>query len=179
MIKNDKTKMVTGTVRLSYANVWEPKAINGVEKYSVSIIINKDDYNTLEKINKAVDAAIEEGIKKFPGAMTDKSILKLPLRDGNEMEEDAYRNKYFINASSITPPQIVDKKLKFILNKEEVYSGVFARVSVRFYPFNKGGNTGVGCGLLNIQKVADGERLAGTRSTAQEDFTVLEDDFLD
>ena len=111
--------------------------------------------------------------------MTDKSALKFPLRDGDEMEEDAYRNKYFINASSITPPQIVDKKLKFILNKEEVYSGVFARVSVRFYPFNKNGNTGVGCGLLNIQKVADGERLAGTRSTAQEDFDVLEDDFLD
>ena len=107
----DKTKVVTGVVRLSYANVWEAKAINGVEKYSVSIIINEDDYNTLEKINKAVDAAIEEGIKKFPGAMTDKSILKLPLRDGNEMEEDAYRNKYFLNASSITPPQIVDKNL--------------------------------------------------------------------
>ena len=84
MLKNDKTKVVTGVVRLSYANVWEPKAINGVEKYSVSIIINKDDYNTLGKIDIGVDAAIEEGIKKFPGAMTDKSALKLPLRDGDD-----------------------------------------------------------------------------------------------
>ena len=38
---------------------------------------------------------------------------------------------------------------------------------------------GVGCGLLNIQKVADGDRLVGTRSTAQEDFTLLEESFLD
>ena len=30
------TKVVTGVVRLSYANVWEPKSINGgAEKYSV------------------------------------------------------------------------------------------------------------------------------------------------
>ena len=111
--------------------------------------------------------------------MTDKSALKLPLRDGDSMEEDAYKDKYFINASSVIQPQIVDRNLKFILDHDEVYSGVFARVSLRFYPFNKGGNMGVGCGLLNIQKVADGDRLVGTRSTAQEDFTVLEESFLD
>lgn len=175
----DKTKVVTGMVRLSYANIWETKAVNGVEKYSASIIIDKEDKDTLEKINKAVDVAIEEGMKKFSNYVTDKSLLKLPLRNGDEMMEDAYRGKYFINANSIIQPQVVDRNLKFILDHDEVYSGVFARVSLRFYPFNKGGNMGVGCGLLNIQKVADGDRLIGTRSTAQEDFTVLEDDFLD
>ena len=160
----DRTKVVTGMVRLSYANIWETKAVNGVEKYSASIIIDKEDKDTLEKINKAVDVAIEEGMKKFSNYVTDKSLLKLPLRNGDEMEEDAYKDKYFLNASSITPPQIVDRNLKFILNHDEVYSGVFARVSLRFYPFNKAGNMGVGCGLLNIQKVADGERLVGSRS---------------
>ena len=175
----DKTKVVTGMVRLSYANIWETKAVNGVEKYSASIIIDKEDKDTLEKINKAVDVAIEEGMKKFSNYVTDKSLLKLPLRNGDEMEEDAYKDKYFLNASSITPPQIVDRNLKFILNHDEVYSGVFARVSLRFYAFNKAGNMGVGCGLLNIQKVADGERLVGSRSTAMEDFTVLEESFLD
>ena len=175
----DKTKVVTDVVRLSYAYVWEPKSINGVEKYSASIIIDPDDKDTLKKINNGIDAAIEEGTKKFDDYVTDKSLLKLPLRNGDEMMEDAYRGKYFINANSIIQPQVVDRNLKFILDHDEVYSGVFARVSLRFYPFNKGGNMGVGCGLLNIQKVADGDRLAGTRSTAQEDFTVLEDDFLD
>ena len=175
----DKTKVVTDVVRLSYAYVWEPKSINGVEKYSASIIIDPDDKDTLEKINNGIDAAIEEGTKKFDDYVTDKSLLKLPLRNGDEMMEDSYRGKYFINANSIIQPQVVDRNLKFILDHDEVYSGVFARVSLRFYPFNKGGNMGVGCGLLNIQKVADGDRLTGTRSTAQEDFTVLEDDFLD
>ena len=175
----DKTKVVTGKVRLSYVYVWQPKSINGVEKYSVSIIIDKDDKDTLGKIDVAVDTCIEEGAKKFPDFVTDKSLLKLPLRDGNEIEEDAYKDKYFINASSVIQPQIVDRNLKFILDHDAVYPGVFARVSLRFYPFNKGGSMGVGCGLLNIQKVADGDRLVGTRSTAQEDFTLLEESFLD
>ena len=38
---------------------------------------------------------------------------------------------------------------------------------------------GVGCGLLNIQKVADGDRLIGIRSTPQDDFTILDEDFED
>ena len=92
----DKTKVVTGVVRLSYAYVWEPKSINGVEKYSASIIIDPDDKDTLEKINNGIDAAIEEGTKKFDDYVTDKSLLKLPLRNGDEMMEDSYRGKYFI-----------------------------------------------------------------------------------
>ena len=175
----DKTKVVTGVVKLSYVNVWQPKCVNGVEKYSVSIIVDKKDQNTLGNIGVAVNAAIEEGVKKFPDCVTDKSLLKLPLRDGDEMMEDVYKDKYFINASSIIQPQIVDRKLKFILNHDEVYSGVLARVSIRLFPFHKGGSMGVGCGLLNIQKVADGDRLIGIRSTPQDDFTILDEDFED
>ena len=53
------TKVVTGVVRLSYANVWEPASINGSNpKYSVSLIIPKTDTKTIDAINAAVDAAI-------------------------------------------------------------------------------------------------------------------------
>ena len=46
------TKVVTGVVRLSYANVWEPVSINGgTPKYSVSLIIPKSDTKTIEAIN--------------------------------------------------------------------------------------------------------------------------------
>ena len=78
---NSKTKVVTGLVRLSYANVWEPKAANenAQPKYSVSIIIPKSDKETLKKINDAIDAAIEEGIGKFGGKKPNKAAIKLPL----------------------------------------------------------------------------------------------------
>ena len=170
---NSKTKVVTGVVRLSYANVWEPKAINEGQqpKYSVSLIIPKSDTETIAKINAAVDAAIEEGIGKFGGKKPNKASLKLPLRDGDTEREDdeAYADSYFINANSNTAPQIVDMKVQPILERGEVYSGVYARVSVNFYAFNSSGNKGIACGLGNIQKVRDGEPLGG-KSKAEDDF---------
>jgi hypothetical protein len=175
------TKVITGVIRLSYANVWEPKSINGsAEKYSVSLIIPKSDTKTIAAINAAVDAAIEEGKGKFGGKAPNKAALKLPLRDGDvdRPDDDAYADCYFVNANSNTAPQIVDRQVNPILDRSEVYSGVYARVSVNFYAFNSNGNKGIACGLGNIQKIRDGEPLGG-RTNAVDDFaTDTDDDFL-
>ena len=173
---NSKTKVITGIVRLSYANVWEPKSINGgAEKYSVSLIIPKSDKKTVDAINAAVDAAIEEGIGKFGGKKPNKAAIKLPLRDGDiERDDEAYADSYFVNANSTTAPQIVDQKVQPILDRGEVYSGCYARVSINFYAFNSNGNKGIACGLGNIQKVKDGEPLGG-KSKAEDDFDELPD----
>lgn len=82
---SQNTKVVTGiNTRLSYANIWEPKSINGgKEKYSVILIIPKSDTKTVTAIEQAIDAAIEEGIGKFGGKKPNKAALKLPLRDGD------------------------------------------------------------------------------------------------
>lgn len=175
-VKNP-TKIVTGIVRLSYANVWEAKSINGgTPKFSVSLIIPKSDTKTIAAINAAVDAAIEEGKGKFGGKIPNKAALKLPLRDGDtERDDEAYQDSYFVNANSTTAPQIVDRSVQPILERSEVYSGVYARVSLNFYAFNSNGNRGIACGLGNIQKVKDGEPLGG-KTSASDDFTTEEDD---
>ena len=180
MNNQNNTKVVTGVVRLSYANVWEPKSINGgAEKYSVSLIIPKSDKKTISEIEKAIDNAIKEGASKFGGKIPNKAALKLPLRDGDlERDDEAYKDSFFVNANSTTAPQIVNTRVQPILDRNEVYSGVYARVSVNFYAFNSNGNKGIACGLGNIQKVRDGEPLSG-RTNAADDFTTLEDeDFL-
>ncbi|MBE6764060.1 MAG: DUF2815 family protein [Ruminococcaceae bacterium] len=180
MSKQNGTKVVTGVVRLSYANVWEPTSINGSNpKYSVSLIIPKTDTQTIDAINAAVDAAIKEGAAKFGGKIPNKAALKLPLRDGDiERDDEAYKGAYFVNANSTTAPQIVDRAVQPILDRGEVYSGCYARVSLNFYAFNSNGNRGIACGLGNIQKVKDGEALGG-KSSAADDFTTEPDeDFL-
>ena len=180
MAKQNNTKVVTGIVRLSYANVWEPTSINGSNpKYSVSLIIPKSDTKTISAINAAIDAAIKEGTPKFGGKTPNKAALKLPLRDGDlERDDEAYKNAYFLNANSTTAPQIVDRAVNPILDRSEVYSGCYARVSINFYAFNSNGNRGIACGLGNIQKIRDGEPLGG-KSSAADDFTTdLDDDFL-
>lgn len=172
--------VVTGKVRLSYTHVWQPASINGSEpKYSVSLIIPKDDAATLDRIEKAVTAAQELGRTSKWGGKIPKN-LKLPLRDGDEERDDeAYQDSMFVNANSNTAPQIIDRSRNPILDESEVYSGCYARVSLTFYPFDSNGNRGVACGLGNIQKLADGEPLGG-RTRAEDDFADdLDDSLLD
>lgn len=179
--RNNTTKVITGIVRLSYANCWEPKSINGgAEKYSVSLIIPKSDVKTIAAVNAAIDAAIEEGKGKFGGKVPNKAALKLPLCDGDidRPDDEAYAGSYFINANSNTAPQIVDKQVNPILDHSEVYFGVYARVSINFYAFNSNGNRGIACGLGNIQKVRDGEPLGGRANAADDFATEADDDFL-
>ncbi len=51
------TKVITGVnTRWSYANVWEPKAMEGGKpKFSVSLIIPKSDTVTIGKIQAAIE----------------------------------------------------------------------------------------------------------------------------
>lgn len=95
-----------------------------------------------------------------------------------ERDDEAYKGHYFINANSTTAPQIVDRAVKPILDRGEVYSGCYARVSLNFYAFNSNGNKGIACGLGNIQKIRDGESLGGKTSAADDFGTVADDDFL-
>lgn len=178
-------KVITGpNTRWSYANVWEPKSINGgAPKYSVSLIIPKSDKVTVEKIKKAIQAAYEEGQGKLKGngkTVPALSVLKTPLRDGDleRPDDEAYVNSYFINANSATAPGIVDADRNTIIDRSEVYSGVYGRASINLYAFNSNGNKGIACGLNNLQKIKDGEPLGG-KSRAEDDFaTDVDDDFL-
>ena len=176
---DNNTKVITGKVRFSYANVWEPKSINGGdEKYSVSLIIPKADTKTVNDIKSAIEAAKQEGKAKFGGRVP--ANLKTPLRDGDidRPDDEAYKNSYFINANSKDKPQIVDKNVKPILDQSEVYSGCYGRASITFYAFNSNGNKGIACGLGNLQKLADVNALSG-RTRAEDEFSTFEDeDFL-
>ena len=176
--KNKNTKVIPGKVRLSYAHVWEPVSINGgEEKYSVSLIIPKSDTKTVKDIQAAVDAAIDAGLGKFGGKKPNKGAIKLPLRDGDveRPDDENYKDAYFINANARTASQIVNRKVQPILDRDEVYSGCYARVSITLYAFNSNGNKGIACGLGNIQKLEDGEPLGG-RSSATSDFESLDGD---
>lgn len=171
---NNLTKVITGKVRFSYANVWQPKSINGGdEKYSVSIIVPKSDKVTMNKIGQAIELAKKEGASKLAGEAPEN--LKLPIHDGDieKVDDEAYENSYFINANSNLKPGIVDRNVKRIEEESEFYSGCYGRASIVFYAYNSNANKGIGCALQNLQKLEDGVALGG-RSTAEDDF----DDFL-
>lgn len=169
----NSTKVVTGKVRFCYANVFEPTSMSegDTPKYNVCILIPKSDTKTLDKIKSAIEAAKVAGKAKI----ADKngripSTLKIPLRDGDEERSDdpVYKDMMFINANSTRRPSIVDKDLNPIMSQDEFYSGCYGRASISFYAFNVQ-SKGIAAGLNNLQKLEDGEMLAGG-STAEEDF---------
>lgn len=169
----NSTKVITGKVRFSYANVFEPTVMQDGQtpKYNVSIIISKSDTKTVEAIKKAIEAAKEAGKSKIADKNGKIPVnLKTPLRDGDEERPDdpAYENSYFINANSERKPGIVDRDLNPIMSRNDFYSGCYGRASINFYAFNVN-SKGIACGLNNLQKLEDGERLAGG-SSAEEDF---------
>ena len=176
-------KVITGPkTRWSYVHVWAPNSINGQNpKYSVSLLIPKDDKATVDKINKAMEAAYKEGASKLTGngrTVPPFAAIKTPLRDGDveHPDDEAYAGHYFINANNKTAPGIVDADRNEILDKSEVYSGCYGRASITFYAYNAQGNKGIACALNNLQKIADGEPLGGVASKAYDDFADDDDD---
>lgn len=171
-----KTKVLTGEVRASYANVWVPQAIEGSadKKYSISLLIKKTDKVTIAAVKAAIEAAALEGVEKtWKGARP--ALAKFPkmnpLRDGDEEKpgDPVYAGHYFLNATSKTKPGIIGPDKTEIMNQEDFFSGCFCRASVNFFAFDQKGNKGVGVGLNNLMKTKDGERLGGKQS-AEADF---------
>lgn len=175
------TKVVTGKVRFCYVNVFEPKASNEGEtpKYSVCILIPKSDAVTLNKIQKAIEAAKSLGKAK----LADKTgripaTIRMPLRDGDEDRPDdpAFSDMMFLNANTTRRPPVVDKNLNQILDTDELYSGCWGHASINFFAYNVDKSKGIGTGLLALQKTKDDEPLSGAYTSVEEDFGGLNDD---
>lgn len=171
------TKVTTGKVRLSWPHLFEAYSFEGEDpKYSVMLLIPKSDTKTLENLRKAEEAAKQRGKEtvwsgKIPANVT--SIVK----DGDEVADDypERADHWYMAVRSKNRPGVVDRNLQQVTEPSEIYSGVYARVSLSAFPYKFGGNTGVSFGLNNVQKVADGESLGGA-TRAEEDFDALGDD---
>lgn len=168
-VTND-TKVVFGPCRLSYTHVFNKFSPDGdgEGKFMTNILIPKSEKKTIEAIKKAIEAAKKAAIVAKWGGKEPKK-LDLPLRDGDDKEDEVYEDHFYLNAKSNTRPGVVDKKCVSIVDEEEVYSGVWAVVSVTFYGYDVSGNRGVACGLNNIMKYKDDEHLGG-RVSAESDF---------
>lgn len=171
------TKVVFGPCRLSYTHVFAKYAPEGDEskgKYMTNILIPKKEKETVEAVKAAIEAAKRAGIVSKWGGKEPKK-LDLPLRDGDEKDDEVYENCYYINAKCNTRPGIVDRNKVAIVDEEEMYSGVWAIASVTFYAYDTNGKRGVACGLNNLMKFKDDEKLGG-RASAENDFADIDNE---
>lgn len=175
MYQNIATKVLTGEVRISYANLVTPRASQqgGEPKYSVTLLIPKTDAATLNDIAASINAAYEDGVsRKWGGAHPQKKEL---LHDGDGLRPsglpfgDECKGHYVLTASTKNKPQVVGiDNINCELAPNDIYSGMYARVTLNFFPYDTSGSKGVGCGLGNVLKIRDGEPLAGGASAASD-----------
>lgn len=173
-ILND-TSMVIGPVRLSYTHLFQPYAMPGSTepgKYMTVVLIPKGEKKVLEAIDKCMEAAKRAGITSKWGGREPKS-LDTPLRDGDDREDEVFHGHYYFNAKCKTRPGVVDKHRAPIVDEEEIYSGVWAYVSVSFFPYDVNVKRGIAVGLNNVMKFKDDDRLGG-RSSAESDFADID-----
>lgn len=178
MYQNDPTKCLTGKVRLSFCHLAQPRATvqGGEEKYSVTLLIPKTDISTRADVDAAIQVAAQQGLeKKWNGIRP--PILKVPIYDGDGVRPtgvafgDECKGHWVLTASSNQKPECVHiSNVNVPLAPADVYSGMYARVTVRFFAYANSGNKGIGCGLGNVLKLEDGEPLS-SHANAQSDFS--------
>jgi hypothetical protein len=174
---NDGTGIRIGEVRFSYPKLFKADPESG--KYSLCVLISKDNTKAIDLIKKATQAAAQNGAQKFWSGKIPPT-LKKPLRDGDEEHPDdpAFANCYFFNCSNQYPPKVGmyddDLGARVEATELDVYAGSYGLVTVQFYPFNTNGNRGVGASLGNVLKTRDGDRLAGSSESLDDSFGDLD-----
>lgn len=178
---NSSTSVVTRKpVRLSYVNLFQPrKNDDGSEgKYGCTLLVPKTDKDTKAAIDAAIDAARKLAATR---GIKNAANLKSPVHDGDGEKPNGGKygpecaGMWVISSSTKNRPGIVSKNLQPIIDTTEIYSGVWANVDINFYAYAMSGNSGVACGLNNIQKIRDDEALGG-RDRAENVFAPVEDD---
>lgn len=180
MYQNIATKCLTGEVRLSFVHLTRPYSNKGGEpKYSCTLLVPKTDTATYNDLKSALNAAYEIGVSdKWKGS---RPQLRYPViydgdgvRPSGEAFGDECKGHWVITASSMQQPQVVHQSnIRVQLAETDIYSGMYARVTLNFFPYDTSGSRGVGCGLGNVLKTKDGEPLSG-RASAESDFAGLE-----
>lgn len=183
MYQNIATKVLTGEARLSYVHLNEPyanpKNPGAKAKYSCTLLIPKTDTATKADIDASMKAAYEAAVvNNWKGARP--QLKNALIYDGDGVRNDGTpfgpecKGHWVMTANSERKPQVVHvSNLNAELAPQDIYSGMYARVTVNFFSFSVNGNRGIGCGLGNVCKTRDGEPLSGGASAAS-DFEGLE-----
>lgn len=176
MYNNNPTRVLTGEVRLSYVNLVAPRVNssnpNADPRYSVTLLIPKSDTAVKQNIDASIEAAATDAQAKLWGGVR-PPVMPNPVHDGDGVRENGTpygpecKGCWVITASSKQKPQVVHQSdINTELAPQDIYSGMYARVTINFFGYNQAGRRGIGCGLGNVMKTREGEAFAGSTSAA-------------
>lgn len=177
----ENTKLKIGPAVGAFANgLFEARAFEeGQEpKYGITLLFPKKMKagSPEAKSFEALKAMINKvAIQKAGPNYAKLPKFGLPIRDGDVEKPDRkeFAGMWFVAAKSKNRPQIVNRHLVHVTDKDEAYSGCKFVASVGVFAFEKKGVKGVALGLNNVMLWEKGERIDG-RIDAAEDFAEYE-----
>ena len=143
--------------------------------FRTSVLIPKKDKALVTQIEEAIEEAKEYGKTAKWGGKIPRN-LKIAFQDGDDTDLDKYpenEGHWLLNARSKKKVGLVDRDRQPILDNDEIYSGVWAYVSVTSFAYDNE-SKGVSFFLNNIMKARDDERFGGGSSSPDEDFADVE-----
>lgn len=161
--KVNKIRVVLTNVRLSFANIFEPKGFNGGDpRYSASFLIGKQDNENLTKVRDAIKnvAKMEWGteVPKF-------KENQLCLRDGDGETWDGYADHFFISSGNKLKVAVRDLDGTDLTQKSEdntpcdkPLSGDYVNAIVEIWAQNNSFGKRLNANLVGVQYVKKGER---------------------
>lgn len=179
--------IVVGPVRIAFPNVFTPQQTDQGPKYNLTILVDKKDAKTKQKLDDLIAAAIAE---KWPDAKNRPAKMLRPLHDADSGEDcddgkpkaekyDGFAGHYYASVSSKFQPGILDKKKQPCIDQDAVYGGVWCYIQLNAYAYDNK-KRGVSFGLQNVMIAKDDDRLGGGAPDPMAAFAdvQVEDDFL-
>lgn len=175
-----RVDLLTPRFRVSYPNLFIPRKANAKSepKFDLTMLFGKNEDLAWYK------AGIKDIMTQCFGADETKwpKNLRKPMRDGDEKEAsvEGYKDSFFMTARccgdptqrAYHKPTVLDQNKRVIESPDEFYAGCYARATISLYFYDTDGNKGIGCGLRDVQKLADGERFS-SRASAADSFDVV------
>lgn len=164
-LREDGT-LLTPKFRVSFPYVFQASKMDG--KYSCGMIFEKDtDFTVLKAAIKT--AALEKWPTKVP------TNLQMPLKNGDDSGRSEHEGMYVINGKCYNRrPGVCGPDKQPLEAESDFYAGCYARATIKCFAWDnpKFGTKGVSIVIQNIQKLEDGEPLAGGVK-AEDDFDAL------
>ena len=143
-------------VRLSFPNIWTPKAfVEGQQpKFSCNLLLDKE--NDKAQIASFKKAIREAALASFNGEIP--TGLKICINDGKDKSYDGYENAMYISCASRLRPQIIDRDRTPLVEEDgRPYAGCYVNAAISLWvQANKYGNR-IACNLNALQFSKDGE----------------------
>lgn len=169
--------------RVSFPSVFEPSAFEGESnpKFSVTLVfdpskMDEAQLGLLKEMKAAANKAAQEAFGGDVGGYAKEGgVIRSPFRKTDEKPKFYEPGQYFVRFANKYKPNVVDGRRQPIdPHTDDFYAGCWAHVSYEVYTYDYMGNKGVSFSLGNVQKTGDDEPFGNRKSSAEDDFDIIE-----